>query len=148
MHVQHAACSGASSSNGCLEAPSWQDHRSDNASGCRASGVAIPLRRLPVPRPGQVLGLVGTNGIGKSTALKILAGKLKPNLGRLDVSNALAAHHQTGCSAVLAVHVLPVHMPHLERGCKVCKELTFSIERGSPSFSLACRRANQTGRRS
>eukprot|EP01121_Diplochlamys_sp_Union-15-3_P013329 TRINITY_DN4118_c0_g1_i1.p1 TRINITY_DN4118_c0_g1~~TRINITY_DN4118_c0_g1_i1.p1 ORF type:complete len:629 (-),score=122.30 TRINITY_DN4118_c0_g1_i1:83-1924(-) len=40
------------------------------------------LHRLPVPRPGQVLGLVGTNGIGKSTALKILGGKLKPNLGR------------------------------------------------------------------
>ena len=35
-----------------------------------------------MPRPGQVLGLVGTNGIGKSTALKILAGKMKPNLGR------------------------------------------------------------------
>ena len=30
----------------------------------------------------QVLGLVGTNGIGKSTALKILAGKQKPNLGK------------------------------------------------------------------
>jgi ATP-binding cassette subfamily E protein 1 len=30
------------------------------------------------------LGLVGTNGIGKSTALKILSGKLKPNLGRFD----------------------------------------------------------------
>ncbi|ERM98962.1 ABC transporter E family member 2 [Amborella trichopoda] len=40
------------------------------------------LHRLPVPRPGQVLGLVGTNGIGKSTALKVLAGRLKPNLGR------------------------------------------------------------------
>lgn len=39
-------------------------------------------RRLPMPRPGQVLGLVGQNGTGKSTALKILAGKLKPNLGR------------------------------------------------------------------
>ncbi|KAF2108546.1 hemin import ATP-binding protein hmuV [Lophiotrema nucula] len=37
-----------------------------------------------MPRPGQVLGLVGTNGIGKSTALKILSGKLKPNLGRFD----------------------------------------------------------------
>jgi len=43
---------------------------------------AFKLHRLPMPRPGQVLGLVGTNGIGKSTALKILAGKLKPNLGR------------------------------------------------------------------
>lgn len=34
----------------------------------------------------QVLGLVGTNGIGKSTALKVLSGKLKPNLGRFNVS--------------------------------------------------------------
>mmetsp|Transcript_36379 Transcript_36379/g.82454 ORF Transcript_36379/g.82454 Transcript_36379/m.82454 type:complete len:622 (-) Transcript_36379:125-1990(-) len=42
------------------------------------------LHRLPVPRPGQVLGLVGTNGIGKSTALTVLAGKLKPNLGKFD----------------------------------------------------------------
>jgi len=43
---------------------------------------SFKLHRLPVPRRGEVLGLVGTNGIGKSTALKILAGKLKPNLGR------------------------------------------------------------------
>jgi ATP-binding cassette subfamily E, member 1 len=42
---------------------------------------SFKLHRLPIPRPGEVLGLVGTNGIGKSTALKILAGKLKPNLG-------------------------------------------------------------------
>jgi len=40
------------------------------------------LHRLPIPRPGQVLGLIGTNGIGKSTAIKILANKLKPNLGK------------------------------------------------------------------
>ncbi|KYQ93431.1 RNaseL inhibitor-like protein [Tieghemostelium lacteum] len=45
---------------------------------------SFKLHRLPTPRPGQVLGLVGTNGIGKSTALKILAGKLKPNLGIYD----------------------------------------------------------------
>jgi len=35
-----------------------------------------------------VLGLVGTNGIGKSTALKILAGKEQPNLGRWEVQNS------------------------------------------------------------
>mmetsp|Transcript_9512 Transcript_9512/g.14319 ORF Transcript_9512/g.14319 Transcript_9512/m.14319 type:complete len:624 (-) Transcript_9512:258-2129(-) len=45
---------------------------------------SFKLHRLPMPRPGQVLGLVGTNGIGKSTALKILAGKQKPNLGKYD----------------------------------------------------------------
>ena len=45
---------------------------------------SFKLHRLPMPRPGQVLGLVGTNGIGKSTALKILGGKQKPNLGRYE----------------------------------------------------------------
>jgi ATP-binding cassette subfamily E protein 1 len=50
----------------------------------RYSANSFKLHRLPMPRPGQVLGLVGTNGIGKSTALKILAGKLKPNLGRFE----------------------------------------------------------------
>lgn len=53
----------------------------------RYNANAFKLHRLPTPRPGQVLGLVGTNGIGKSTALKILAGKLKPNLGRYDVGD-------------------------------------------------------------
>jgi len=50
----------------------------------RYSANSFKLHRLPVPRPGEVLGLVGTNGIGKSTALKVLAGKLKPNLGRFE----------------------------------------------------------------
>lgn len=50
----------------------------------RYSANSFKLHRLPTPRPGQVLGLVGTNGIGKSTALKILSGKMKPNLGRFD----------------------------------------------------------------
>lgn len=48
----------------------------------RYSANSFKLHRLPMPRPGQVLGLVGTNGIGKSTALRILSGKEKPNLGK------------------------------------------------------------------
>ncbi|CAD5221873.1 unnamed protein product [Bursaphelenchus xylophilus] len=43
---------------------------------------SFKLHRLPTPRQGSILGLVGTNGIGKSTALKILSSKMKPNLGR------------------------------------------------------------------
>jgi len=44
---------------------------------------AFKLHGLPTPRAGTVLGLLGCNGIGKSTALRVLAGKLKPNLGRI-----------------------------------------------------------------
>lgn len=39
------------------------------------------LFRLPVPRKGVVAGLIGRNGTGKSTALKILAGEVTPNFG-------------------------------------------------------------------
>ncbi|MFB6149340.1 MAG: ribosome biogenesis/translation initiation ATPase RLI [Halobacteriales archaeon] len=40
------------------------------------------LYGLPVPQQGQVTGILGPNGIGKSTAVRILAGELTPNLGR------------------------------------------------------------------
>ena len=43
------------------------------------------LYRLPTPRPNSILGLVGTNGIGKTTALQILTKKIMPNLGVFDV---------------------------------------------------------------
>src|SRR3989338_5669958 len=39
------------------------------------------LYNLPSPMPGRVVGVIGRNGIGKSTALKIIAGVLMPNLG-------------------------------------------------------------------
>jgi len=39
------------------------------------------LYNLPGPIFGKVVGVVGKNGIGKTTAIKILAGLLKPNLG-------------------------------------------------------------------
>jgi ATP-binding cassette subfamily E protein 1 len=39
------------------------------------------LYRLPTPSSGLVLGLLGQNGIGKTTTLKILSGEVKINLG-------------------------------------------------------------------
>ncbi len=42
------------------------------------------LYRLPVPREGSVVGLLGKNAIGKSTVLRLLAGEMIPNLGRYD----------------------------------------------------------------
>jgi len=41
------------------------------------------LFRLPLPREGTVVGLLGPNGIGKTTAFQILSGTLVPNLGNL-----------------------------------------------------------------
>ncbi len=38
------------------------------------------IYNLPTPKPG-VVGIVGCNGIGKTTALSILSGSIKPNLG-------------------------------------------------------------------
>ena len=42
------------------------------------------LFRLPTPKIGQVVGLLGRNGMGKSTVINILSGNLKPNLGRYE----------------------------------------------------------------
>src|SRR5665647_1087635 len=42
------------------------------------------LYGLPIPVPGKVTGILGANGIGKSTAVKILSGQLRPNLGNFD----------------------------------------------------------------
>jgi len=50
----------------------------------RFSENSFKLFRLPMPSVGTVLGLLGQNGIGKSTTLKVFSGDIKPNLGRYD----------------------------------------------------------------
>jgi ATP-binding cassette subfamily E protein 1 len=42
------------------------------------------LYRLPTPKKGEVVGLLGRNGMGKSTVVNILSGNLKPNLGNYE----------------------------------------------------------------
>ena len=42
------------------------------------------LYKLPTPKKGEVVGLLGRNGMGKSTVVNILSGILKPNLGNYE----------------------------------------------------------------
>ena len=42
------------------------------------------LYKLPTPKKGEVVGLLGRNGMGKSTVINILSGNLKPNLGKFN----------------------------------------------------------------
>ena len=42
---------------------------------------AFSLYGLPAPEEGRVTGILGPNGIGKTTAVRILADELAPNLG-------------------------------------------------------------------
>ncbi|SNR35849.1 ribosome biogenesis/translation initiation ATPase RLI [Halorubrum vacuolatum] len=48
---------------------------------------AFALYGLPVPEPGTVTGILGPNGIGKSTAVHALAGERVPNLGAHEIDD-------------------------------------------------------------
>jgi len=45
---------------------------------------AFRLYRLPIPKKGVITGILGPNGIGKTTAIKILSGTEIPNLGKFN----------------------------------------------------------------
>jgi ATP-binding cassette, sub-family E, member 1 len=42
------------------------------------------LYKIPIPKEGTVTGLVGRNGMGKSTIINLLSGNLKPNFGEFE----------------------------------------------------------------
>jgi len=42
------------------------------------------LFKFPIPKKGKVVGILGQNGIGKTTAINILSGNLRPNLGNYE----------------------------------------------------------------
>jgi ATP-binding cassette subfamily E protein 1 len=42
------------------------------------------LFRLPIPKKGSCTGILGPNGIGKTTAIRILSGQITPNFGKIN----------------------------------------------------------------
>ena len=56
----------------------------DNVSRFFADHAAVSKLNLQIPQ-NQVIGLLGLNGAGKSTALQMLAGTLAPSLGSIKI---------------------------------------------------------------
>jgi len=80
---------------------------------------AFKLFRLPIPKEGRVLGLIGANGVGKTTAIQILAGEMKPNLGRVEsppewdeiIREFRGSELQPFFEKIQAGTIVPVHKP-------------------------------------
>ncbi|MFA5357399.1 MAG: ribosome biogenesis/translation initiation ATPase RLI [archaeon] len=57
------------------------------------------LHGLPLPKEKNVMGLVGRNGIGKTTSLKILSGEIIPNFGDEETEKEKVIMHYKGKDA-------------------------------------------------
>jgi ABC-type polysaccharide/polyol phosphate transport system ATPase subunit len=63
--------------------PSWEDFWA-------LQGISFSMRK------GELLGIIGENGSGKSTILRLIAGMLKPDRGQVNVSGSVAGLLELG----------------------------------------------------
>ena len=61
------------------------------------------LFNLPAPLFGQVNGILGVNAVGKSTALRVLAQTLKPNMGRVKIAGKETVSKQAEINELIAM---------------------------------------------
>ena len=74
---------------------SWLAGRSSHGSKRQQEFWALRDISFTVGR-GEVLGIIGHNGAGKSTILKLLSGIMKPTSGTIDVKGSLSALIEVG----------------------------------------------------
>ncbi|MHA1135279.1 MAG: ribosome biogenesis/translation initiation ATPase RLI [Candidatus Thorarchaeota archaeon] len=102
----------------CIQIVNLPEELESNTSH-RYSVNGFKMFRMPIPKQGQVLGLIGPNGIGKTTAIQILAGELKPNLGRVDdppewdevIKEYRGSELQPFFEKIQAGTITPIHKP-------------------------------------
>jgi ribose transport system ATP-binding protein len=78
--------------------------------------VALKSASLAV-RPGEVHALMGANGAGKSTFVKILTGAVRPDTGRIVVRGRERTNHSPGearRNGLVSVYQEPAVIPHLD----------------------------------
>ena len=93
------------------------------------SGLNLSLAR------GQVLGLLGVNGAGKSTTLRLLSGVLEPHQGTIRVDGLDLREHPAQARALVGYQP---EMPPLYPDLRVAEYLAFCAElRGLPRSARA-----------
>jgi ABC-2 type transport system ATP-binding protein len=93
---------------------------------CRRSGKREIIRDLSLElRRGEVLGLLGHNGAGKSTTLQMLTGALLPQSGKIEICGHDLARHPAQAKAHIGY--LP-EIPPLYREMRVDDYLIFAAK--------------------
>ncbi|MHA2424777.1 MAG: ribosome biogenesis/translation initiation ATPase RLI [Candidatus Thorarchaeota archaeon] len=103
---------------GCIQIVNLPEELESDTSH-RYSVNGFKLFRLPIPKEGRVLGLIGPNGVGKTTAIRALASELKPNLGRVEeppewdeiIREFRGSELQPLFEKIQAGDVVPIHKP-------------------------------------
>jgi ABC-2 type transport system ATP-binding protein len=84
-----------------------------------------------VLRPGELVGLIGPNGSGQSSLLRVAAGVLAPDAGRVAVDGIDLRLDPLAASARLGYAVEPERLPAALRG-RQCLELVAHTRRLTP----------------